>query len=187
MGGADADLARRAWRAMSEIMYDHDRKVAVSEALGLSFARVRALRLLGTQPHTLRALAERLLADPPYVTLMVDDLEGRGLVQRMPHPEDSPPPAAPPPRAPTRSWTSRRPRFAMRRPRTSRPCCACWSAWPAERRAQRRASKSTGRAAKEGCAGRSNERTRRCRGSPAMELGGLEPPTSWVRSRRSPN
>jgi DNA-binding MarR family transcriptional regulator len=88
MGGADADLARRAWRAMSEIMYDHDRKVAVSEALGLSFARVRALRLLATQPHTLRALAERLLADPPYVTLMVDDLEERGLVQRMPHPED---------------------------------------------------------------------------------------------------
>jgi hypothetical protein len=25
------------------------------------------------------------------------------------------------------------------------------------------------------------------RGSLIMELGGLEPPTSWVRSRRSPN
>jgi DNA-binding MarR family transcriptional regulator len=49
---------------------------------------VRALRRLATQPHTLRALAERLAADPPYVTLMVDDLEERGLVQRMPHPED---------------------------------------------------------------------------------------------------
>jgi DNA-binding MarR family transcriptional regulator len=88
MGGADADLARRAWRAMSDIVLDHDRKVAVSEALGLSFARVRALRQLATQPHTLRALAEQLAADPPYVTLMVDDLEERGLVQRMPHPED---------------------------------------------------------------------------------------------------
>ena len=88
MADGDADLARRAWRAMSEIVLDHDRKVAVSEALGLSFARVRALRRLATQPLTLRALAEALVADPPYVTLMVDDLEERGLVHRMPHPED---------------------------------------------------------------------------------------------------
>jgi DNA-binding MarR family transcriptional regulator len=88
MGGADADLRRRAWRAMSGLVLDHDRKVAVSEALGLSFARVRALRRLATEPLTLRALAERLGADPPYVTLIVDDLEKRGLVRRMPHPED---------------------------------------------------------------------------------------------------
>ena len=88
MGGAETDLARRAWRAMSEIALDHDRKVAVSEALGLSWTRVLALRRLAAQPLTLRALAERLAADPPYVTLMVDDLEERGLVQRTPHPED---------------------------------------------------------------------------------------------------
>jgi DNA-binding MarR family transcriptional regulator len=88
MGGADADLARRAWRAMSQIALDHDRKVAVSEALGLSWTRVLVLRRLAAQPHTLRALAERLAVDPPYVTVMVDDLEERGLVQRMPHPED---------------------------------------------------------------------------------------------------
>jgi DNA-binding MarR family transcriptional regulator len=85
---AKADLARRAWRAMSDIVLDHDRKIAVSEALGLSFARVRALRRLAVEPHTLRALAELLVADPPYVTLIVDDLEERGLVQRTPHPED---------------------------------------------------------------------------------------------------
>jgi DNA-binding MarR family transcriptional regulator len=88
MGDADTDLARRAWRAMSEVALDRDRKVEVSEALGLSWTRVLALRRLATQPHTLRALAERLAADPPYVTLMVDDLEERGLVQRRPHPED---------------------------------------------------------------------------------------------------
>jgi DNA-binding MarR family transcriptional regulator len=88
MGGADEDLARRAWRAMSDIVLDHDRKVEVAEALDLSFARVRALRRLAMEPHTLRALAERLAADPPYVTLIVDDLEKRGLVQRTPHPED---------------------------------------------------------------------------------------------------
>jgi len=88
MSGADEDLARRAWSAMSEIVLDHDRKAAVSEALGLSFARVRALRRLAAQPLTLRALADKLAADPPYVTLIVDDLETRGLVQRTPHPGD---------------------------------------------------------------------------------------------------
>jgi DNA-binding MarR family transcriptional regulator len=86
--GADADLARRAWRAMSDVVLDHDRKVAVSDALGLSWTRTLALRRLAKEPLTLRALAERLTADPPYVTLMVDDLEKRGLVQRLPHPED---------------------------------------------------------------------------------------------------
>jgi DNA-binding MarR family transcriptional regulator len=84
----DADLARRAWRAISQIALDRDRKIAVSDALGLSWTRVLALRLLATQSHTLRGLAQRLSADPPYVTLMVDDLEERGLVQRTPHPED---------------------------------------------------------------------------------------------------
>jgi DNA-binding MarR family transcriptional regulator len=88
IGRADADPARRAWRAMTEIALDHDRKIAVSEALGLSWARVLALRRLSAQPHTLRALAESLAADPPYVTLIVDDLERRGLVRRMPHPDD---------------------------------------------------------------------------------------------------
>jgi DNA-binding MarR family transcriptional regulator len=88
MAGADPDLARLAWRAMSDVILDHDRKVAVSDELGMSWTRVLALRRLAAQPLTLRGLAERLSADPPYVTLMVDDLEKRGLVQRTPHPED---------------------------------------------------------------------------------------------------
>ena len=88
MADGDSDLARRAWRAMSDLVLDHDRKVAVSDALGLSWTRSLALRRLAAEPLTLRALAERLSADPPYVTLMVDDLEKRGLVQRTPHPED---------------------------------------------------------------------------------------------------
>src|ERR1700730_7260356 len=71
----DGDLARRAWRAMSQIALDRDRKIAVSEALGLSWPRVLALRQLATRSYTQRALAKRLSADPPYVTLMVDDLE----------------------------------------------------------------------------------------------------------------
>jgi DNA-binding MarR family transcriptional regulator len=84
----DADPARHAWRAMASLVLDDDRKLAVSQALGLSFARVRALRRLAPEPLTMRALADKLKADPPYVTLIVDDLEGRGLVERRPHPED---------------------------------------------------------------------------------------------------
>jgi DNA-binding MarR family transcriptional regulator len=84
----DTDIARRAWRAMSALVQDQDRKVAVSEALGVSWARVLLLRLLAAEPKTLRTIAEWLAADAPYVTLMVDDLERRGLARRKPHPED---------------------------------------------------------------------------------------------------
>jgi DNA-binding MarR family transcriptional regulator len=88
MSEAETDLARRAWRAMLNVVLDHDRKLAVSEALGVSWARVRALQRLADHPHTLSELAEQLAADRPYVTLIVDGLEERGLVQRTPHPED---------------------------------------------------------------------------------------------------
>lgn len=88
MAGADSDGPRQAWRVLSALVLHHDRKVAVAEALGLSFARTRALRRLAAEPLTLRALAERLAADPPYVTLIVDDLEERGLVRRRSHPHD---------------------------------------------------------------------------------------------------
>jgi DNA-binding MarR family transcriptional regulator len=88
MTGTAADPARRAWRAMSELVLDHDRKVAVSKALGLSWTRALVLRRLAAEPLTLSALAAQLTADPPYVTLMVDDLEERGLVERRPHPDD---------------------------------------------------------------------------------------------------
>jgi DNA-binding MarR family transcriptional regulator len=85
---ADPDLARRAWRTMLDVVLDHDRKIAVSEALGVSWARVRALQRLAVQPRTLSELAVELAADRPYVTLIVDGLEDRGLVARTPHPED---------------------------------------------------------------------------------------------------
>jgi len=88
MADTHEDQARRAWKAMSNLVLDDDRKSAVSKALDLSFARVRVLRRLKTEALTLRALALALSADPPYVTLMIDDLEERGLVERRPHPED---------------------------------------------------------------------------------------------------
>jgi DNA-binding MarR family transcriptional regulator len=88
MADGDPALAWRAWRAMSELALDRDRKIAVADALELSWTRVLALRRLAIEPQTQRELAERLSADPPYVTLMIDDLEERGLVRRKPHPTD---------------------------------------------------------------------------------------------------
>lgn len=88
MDSRDPALARRAWRAMSELALDRERKIAVADALGLSWTRVLALRRLAAGPQTQRELAERLSADQPYVTLMVDDLEKHGLVRRKPHPTD---------------------------------------------------------------------------------------------------
>jgi DNA-binding MarR family transcriptional regulator len=88
MAGTDTGLAQRAWRVMSDLVVDHDRKVAVSRALDLSWARVRALQQLAAQPHTLRSLARSLAADPPYATLIVDGLEERGLARRVAHPDD---------------------------------------------------------------------------------------------------
>jgi DNA-binding MarR family transcriptional regulator len=83
----DADAATRAWRAMRDLVHANDRRRAVSDALGMSFARAKALRLV-VEPRTMRELATALGADPPYVTLMVDDLEQRGLVTRAAHAGD---------------------------------------------------------------------------------------------------
>ena len=88
MANEQRPLVRRAWRAMSDLSLDRHRKVAVADALGLSWTRVLALRRLAAGPQTQRELAQRLSADQPYVTLMVDDLETQGLVQRKPHPSD---------------------------------------------------------------------------------------------------
>lgn len=85
---ADEELAGRAWRAITDIALDRDRKLAVSSELGMSWTRVLALKRLAIRPHTQRELAEQLAADPPYVTRILDDLQERGLLQRTTHPDD---------------------------------------------------------------------------------------------------
>jgi DNA-binding MarR family transcriptional regulator len=85
---AESDAARRAWSAMCELVLDNERRREVSEAVGLSFGRIRALRRIARTPMTMKELARNLGIDAPYATLVVDDLEEQGLVERGPHPTD---------------------------------------------------------------------------------------------------
>jgi DNA-binding MarR family transcriptional regulator len=70
------------------VLERYDRRHEVCEALGMSYSRVKAVRMLSAGPMTMRELAARLPADAPYTTLVVDDLERRGMVTRSVHPLD---------------------------------------------------------------------------------------------------
>lgn len=80
--------AEEVWLAMSDLVLDNQRRRAVSEALGMSFGRARAVRRLARGPMSMRELADALGIDPPNATALVDDLEAQGLVRRRPHPGD---------------------------------------------------------------------------------------------------
>jgi DNA-binding MarR family transcriptional regulator len=78
-----ADLDR-VWQALVTLVMDtrSDWRRNVSEATGLPFSRVRALKRIADGPMTLRALAEAMSCDAPAATVAVNDLEGRGYVTR---------------------------------------------------------------------------------------------------------
>lgn len=80
--------AREVWTIMSDLVLDNERRREVSDALGLSFARIRAVRRLARNPMSMSELAAALDIDPPNATTVVDDLESLGLARRRPHPTD---------------------------------------------------------------------------------------------------
>jgi DNA-binding MarR family transcriptional regulator len=83
------DPATSAWQSMRTLVLDlHDRRFAVSEAVGMSYLRAKALRVLVSGPLPMRDLGAVLVTDAPYITVIVDDLEERGLVQREVNPAD---------------------------------------------------------------------------------------------------
>ncbi len=82
------DAASRAWSIMSDLVLDNERRREVSDALGLPFARVRALRRIAASPMTMGELAAALGTEKPYATIVVDELERQGLVERRSHPTD---------------------------------------------------------------------------------------------------
>ena len=89
MTGAGRDrAAREVWQAMSELVLDNQRRREVSDQVGLSFGKIRALRRIAVRPMPMRELATLLGVDPPNLTAVVDDLERAGLVERQPHPSD---------------------------------------------------------------------------------------------------
>jgi len=81
-----ADAVFEAMRRL--VLEQEDRRNEVAEALGVSFSRVRALRRLAAGPQRMSDLTVMLATDKPYTTLIVDDLERRGLVERSIHPDD---------------------------------------------------------------------------------------------------
>jgi DNA-binding MarR family transcriptional regulator len=80
--------AREAWQAMGDLVLDNQRRKEVSDRVGLSFGKIRALRRIARRPMRMRELAALLGVDPPNLTPMVDDLERSGLVERQAHPTD---------------------------------------------------------------------------------------------------
>ena len=87
MGDAPA-TARQVWLLMNDVVLEHARRREVSDALGISFSRTRALRRLAHQPMAMSDLAAALGIDPPNATPIVDDLESLRLARRRPHPTD---------------------------------------------------------------------------------------------------
>jgi DNA-binding MarR family transcriptional regulator len=83
-----ATKAREVWLLMSDLVLDNQRRRAVSDALGMTFGRARAIRLLARRPMSMGELATALGIDPPNATTLVADLESQGLVSRRPHPTD---------------------------------------------------------------------------------------------------
>jgi DNA-binding MarR family transcriptional regulator len=80
--------SRAAWSSMSDLVLHNVRRREVSDALGMSFGKIRALRRLARRPMAMSELAAALEIDAPYATVLVDDLEALGLVRRRPHPLD---------------------------------------------------------------------------------------------------
>jgi DNA-binding MarR family transcriptional regulator len=88
-GGTEAD-APRVWSELRALVHErYDRRKEVSEALGMSFIRVKALRHIAAHgPMSMRRLVVFLATDAPYTTVVVEDLVRRGFVERTVDPDD---------------------------------------------------------------------------------------------------
>jgi DNA-binding MarR family transcriptional regulator len=84
----EPDQAGVAWALLRDLVLDNERRREVGDALGMSFGRIKALRRIAAKPMPMGELATTLGIDPPYMTIVVDDLQAQGLVERRPHPTD---------------------------------------------------------------------------------------------------
>lgn len=81
--------ASRVWVLMRELVLErHDRRSRVAKEIGMTYVKIKALRRVARGPLAMRELTEHLSTDRPYTTVLVDDLERRGLVVRTENPGD---------------------------------------------------------------------------------------------------
>jgi DNA-binding MarR family transcriptional regulator len=87
---AEPGLASSTWELMSDFVRRHDPADELRQALGLGrgTGRVRALMSLATGPLSLAELAKATGTDPPYTTIIVNELHALGLVSRTPDARD---------------------------------------------------------------------------------------------------
>src|SRR4051794_39818056 len=88
---AHGERADRVLQRLRGLVHEHDlRRAQASTALGLSETRIEALRVVAgaSEPLTMGQLAARLHTDRPYASVVVEDLERHGLVERLRHPTD---------------------------------------------------------------------------------------------------
>ncbi|MCW2848106.1 MAG: hypothetical protein JWR90_2080 [Marmoricola sp.] len=86
---SEQDPATSAWTSMRRLVLElHDRRGVVSDAIGMSYLRAKALSRLTARPLSQRELSATLMTDAPYTSVIVDDLEQRGLVRREVNPAD---------------------------------------------------------------------------------------------------
>jgi DNA-binding MarR family transcriptional regulator len=81
-------IAHEVWQLMSDLVLDNQRRREVSEAVGMSFGRARAVRRVARQPMSMSQLAAALGMERPNATTLVNDLEDKGLVIRQADPND---------------------------------------------------------------------------------------------------
>jgi DNA-binding MarR family transcriptional regulator len=87
---ARSGLASSVWELMSDFVRSHDPADELRQALGLGrgTGRVRALVSLAAGPLSLAELAQAIGTDPPYATIIVNELQALGLLSRTPDARD---------------------------------------------------------------------------------------------------
>ena len=85
---AESVTPHEVWLLINDLVLDNDRRREVTEAVGISFGRARALRRIARRPMSMSELATALAIDPANATAVVDELESLKLARRRPHPTD---------------------------------------------------------------------------------------------------
>jgi DNA-binding MarR family transcriptional regulator len=87
---AEPGLASSIWELMSGFVRSNDPAAELRHALGLGrgSGRVKALVSLAGGPLSLAELAQAIGADPPYATIIVNELHALGLLSRTPDAHD---------------------------------------------------------------------------------------------------